>query len=407
MATGSLTAGAPVRPRRARRPPPLTLARRWATLLLVLAGLVVVVHGRLAGHHQASAPIPLPVPGKNGSQTGSDAGSAATPPIKEVSAPASASGDAAKAGLAAAVQASRLQPSQAAAARDVVGRSERLLAADPNASGGNAAAALAEVAAQADVYDSARVHVLFSQLAVNLDHGAAPADAPDITGADGTVYRYMAGHGYVFHPLANFGRLNRYVSRGDVARTRQLADALLARGVKQGDRTLWEYYFSFGGPSRWTSGFAQAVAADSLFRAGQLLHDARLKETAHAAFAGLAEGLTAAAGGGRWVIEYSYDTMLVLNADLESLLALNRYAKESGDARAATLAKQFDTAARNLLPSFDTGCWSRYSLNGHPASASYHAYHVQLLRRLFATTGNPLWRETAARWAGYQQNPSC
>src|SRR4051812_43257344 len=140
MATGSLTAGAPVRPRRARRPPPLTLARRWATLLLVLAGLVVVVHGRLAGHHQASAPIPLPVPGKNGSQTGSDAGSAATPPIKEVSAPASASGDAAKAGLAPAGPASRLQPAPAAAPRDLGGRAERVPPPPPKSPRGKPAA---------------------------------------------------------------------------------------------------------------------------------------------------------------------------------------------------------------------------------------------------------------------------
>jgi hypothetical protein len=375
--------------------------------VLVVVGFGTLVDRQFAAPEPAAAPLPLPVPGQAAQQGGGSSGSSSTPSLGNGAAPASASGGAAEAGLDAAVKAGRVDRSQAAAVRDVIVRADRALAVDPNASGGNVAAALADAAAQADVYDSARVRVLFSQLAVNLDHGAAPADPHDITGADGTVYRYMAGHGYVFHPLANFGRLNVYVSRGDEARTRQLADALIARAVRQGDRMLWEYDFPFGGPSRWTSGFAQAVAADSLYRAGQELEDDRLKAAAHAAFAGLADGLTAPAGGGRWVLEYSYSSMLVLNADLESLLALNRYAKASGDARAAKLADQFDRAARTLLPSFDTGCWSLYSLNGHPASAGYHSYHVELLRRLFATTGAPIWHETAARWDGYQRHPSC
>jgi len=32
---------------------------------------------------------------------------------------------------------------------------------------------------------------------------------------------------------------------------------------------------------------------------------------------------------------------------------------------------------------------------------------VELLRRLYATTHDPLWQQTAARWDGYQRNPSC
>jgi hypothetical protein len=149
------------------------------------------------------------------------------------------------------------------------------------------------------------------------------------------------------------------------------------------------------------------VAADALYRAGLLLHDDRLTTASHAALVGLAAGLTRPAGGGEWVVEYSNSDMLVLNAHLESLLALQRYGKESGDPDAAALARQFNDAAHALLPSFDTGCWSRYSLNGQPASAGYHSYHVELLRRLYATTHDPLWQQTAARWDAYQRNPSC
>jgi hypothetical protein len=374
-------------------------------VLLLVAGAI----GRqFAGPNAGWATLPLPVPmqGQNGDETGAGAGprSSRTPGVASIT----AAGAAARSGLSAAVHAGTVRPSDAAAAEKVISRAEARLAADDTASGGDLATALAEVAAQAPAYTSSRVHVLFPQLAVNLDHRPPVSASPDVTGPDGTVYRYMVGHGYVFHPLADFGRLNRYIAQNDNQKARQLADALLARAVKQRQALVWEYYFPFGGgPTRWTSGFAQAVAADALYRVGLLLDDDRLTTAARAAFAGLTAGLTRPAGGGRWVIEYSNSDMLVLNAQLESLLALQRYAKESGDPDAAALAEQFNHAAHALLPSFDTGCWSRYSLNGQPASAGYHRYHVQLLRRLYATTHDPLWQQTAARWDGYQRDPSC
>ena len=60
-----------------------------------------------------------------------------------------------------------------------------------------------------------------------------------------------------------------------------------------------------------------------------------------------------------------------------------------------------DTAARTLLPQFDTGCWSLYSLEGSPASLHYHTYHVGLLHQLAAETGDPFWKQTEDRWRGY------
>jgi len=375
-------------------------------VLLLVAGAIILIGRQFTGPNAGWATLPLPVPmqGQNGDKTGAGSGSTAALDATTIS-PA---GAAASSGLSAAVHAGTVRPSEAAAADKVISRAEAKLADDGTASGGDVATALAEVAAQASAYTSPRVRVLFSQLAVNLDHRPPVSATPDVTGPDGTVYRYMVGHGYVFHPLADFGRLNRYVAQTDNQRARQLADALLARAVKQRQALVWEYYFPFGGgPSRWTSGFAQAVAADALYRAGLLLRDDRLRTAAHAAFAGLAKGLTRPAGGGKWVVEYSNSDMLVLNAHLESLLALQRYANQSGDPDAAALAQQFNAAAHALLPSFDTGCWSRYSLNGQAASAGYHSYHVELLRRLYATTHDPLWQQTAARWDGYQRNPSC
>jgi hypothetical protein len=106
-------------------------------------------------------------------------------------------------------------------------------------------------------------------------------------------------------------------------------------------------------------------------------------------------------GGGLWIREYGFSDMAILNAHLQSLVSLYEYARISGDPRAAATVARMDSAAHSLLPQFDTGCWSLYSLGGSPASLGYHTYHVALLGQLTAETGDPLWKETEDRWKGY------
>ena len=81
-------------------------------------------------------------------------------------------------------------------------------------------------------YTAPRALTLFSTLTVNADWLASHAltgPRPDIEGDDGAVYRFFSAHGYVFHPLANFAKLNAEVAAKDDAATAHLAAALLAR----------------------------------------------------------------------------------------------------------------------------------------------------------------------------------
>ncbi len=137
-----------------------------------------------------------------------------------------------------------------------------------------------EVARQAGSYTSPRARALFTMLETNLGYLEAhvlPTGKLDITGPDGVVYRWFPAKGFQFHPLANFGALNSLVQAGNADGTRQLADALLARAVPRGPALRWEYYFPFGtGVPPWTSGMAQAVAAQALSRASALLNDPSL-----------------------------------------------------------------------------------------------------------------------------------
>ena len=232
------------------------------------------------------------------------------------------------------------------------------------------------------------------------DSSSATQAAPrDVVGAEGIVYRYFAGYGYQFHPLANFAHLNRLVSRGDRRGAHRLARALVRRGVRDRGALVWEYGFAFGGPVPWRSGFAQAVAAQALARTAVLVGDPALARAARFARRAITLGLSRPLARGVWIREYGFTDMAVLNAQLQSLVSLRSYSELTGDAKSLVVA--LERASRALLRKFDTGCWSRYSLRGRDASVHYHAYHVELLAKLAARDADPLWRTTHDRWERY------
>jgi hypothetical protein len=255
------------------------------------------------------------------------------------------------------------------------------------------------------VYDGPRATALLGMADFNARRLAAhpvPAPGTDVVGLDGTVYRFLADHGYQFHPLANFARLNRYVARKQLARAKPLAAALRARAVPMDHGLVWEYYFPYGGPTRWTSALAQSAGAQALMRAADAMHSEATAKEARAAFDAIPGTLARPLGGGTWVREYSWSDIAILNAQLQSLVSLSEYARAAHDDRAVAFTRELSAAARALLPDLDTGSWSRYSVGGSAASQHYHCYHVDLLRRLSRQDpANAIWAQYHARWQGY------
>jgi hypothetical protein len=312
-------------------------------------------------------------------------------------------------GLTRAAKAGQLDPDAVGQYREALARVRPLLRTLPPLRAAELRSVLHDVASLWRAYGTPqRALVLFTTLAENEDYLAShrlPADGTDVTAPDGVVYREFPGHGLVFHPLAEFAQLNNLVSSGQDEAAAQLATALLARGIETGGALRWEYEFPFSvGTPPWTSGMAQAVAAQALARAGDRLSDPALLDAADAAARAVPQ-LLLDLPAGPWVRLYAWSSIAVLNAQLQTVLSLGDYAAIAGDADAAALADRLQAAAQTLLPRFDTGFWSLYSLKGDESPLGYHDYVIQLLKRLAVRTGDQSWRDVADRFQEYETQP--
>ena len=311
--------------------------------------------------------------------------------------------DVVKRGLAGAVSRGWLEQADANQYGTIAFRAARAVPRLPGSRATNLAAVLGDVAAQQARYTGPRALALFSMLRENTyylaRHALPPAGKDVIDDNDGVLYRSFPGHGLQFHPLGNFARLGSLVLEGREGEAMELAQSLVDRGVPNGPALTWEYYFSFdGGRPPWTSGMAQAVAASALARVDYL-------PEARRAYLALPRGLLVWLADGPWVRLYRFSTAPVLNAQLQTALSLVVYGNLSGDTEAAGLAVRLRTSALALLPRFDTGYWSLYSLGGGEASLHYHRYVVSLLKTLAQRTQEPAWADWYDRFDRYLTEP--
>jgi hypothetical protein len=314
-----------------------------------------------------------------------------------------------KKGLDQAVSSGRLDEPTAGGYAAIADRATAFLRTIPPLRAQTLNGMLTDIAGQAAGYDQPWALTLFSMLDFNermLASKPLPPSGTDAYDDDGVLYRFVTGHGYEFHPLGNFAALNTLILGGKTDQAKKLADALVARAVPKDGRLLWSYPFPFGsGKPPWRSGMAQAVAAQALARVGEALEDQALLGAAGQAYAAIPGRLVRALPEGPWIKLYSFDPAPVLNAQLQSAISVGDYAQISGNTGAAGLAAQLTAAAEALLPRFDTGYWSLYSLNGKESTLSYHDYVVTLLKRLAGRSGDTTWSDYAARFQSYETEP--
>lgn len=189
----------------------------------------------------------------------------------------------------------------------------------------------------------------------------------------------------------------------------------------------WLYTFQWGTqPVPWWSAMAEGQGMSAMLRAYSVTGEKTYltaMESARSTFdraiadLGVDSDVTVA---GRQLIVYQeylpgYEAN-VLNGWIFALAGLYEDARYTGDPIALydlVAADRGLPALRALLPYYDTGAWSLYSLSafvgfnpGPKASSSYHALHIRQLRFLYSITGDPVMKMYADRFESYLANPA-
>ncbi len=170
----------------------------------------------------------------------------------------------------------------------------------------------------------------------------------------------------------------------------------------------------------WKSAFAQARAINILLRAYQLVGNEeyeRVSEDALYLFTHSVEegGVRVDLEEGPFYEEYpAAIPVLVLNGLVFSLCGIYDFVRVHPD---HALARQvFEVGVgtlERLLPRYDMGFWSKYSLceadfhpGVDPATIGYHFLHVVQLELVYRLTGKRIFREVAERWQAYATWPN-
>src|SRR6185312_2967997 len=206
------------------------------------------------------------------------------------------------------------------------------------------------------------------------------------------VWEYYPGQGIQLQVLGTFGKANGLWQAGDGTRLRALLDEMLPLAAQRGGALAWEYDFAFGGGSPpWTSAMSQATGIQALARAGQMLGSPVYLKTAGQALKLFSlpapVGVRVRAPAGARYLLYSFAPgQLVVNAEIQTLVALHDYATLTGSATARALFDAGDRQARRDVVADNTGAWSLYQLGGAESDLSYHELLTGFLQNLCQRT---------------------
>jgi heparosan-N-sulfate-glucuronate 5-epimerase len=191
---------------------------------------------------------------------------------------------------------------------------------------------------------------------------------------------------------------------------------LLARaGVAEGEAVIWLYRIPLAKyrlEPPWISALAQAQAASVFVRAFLRSGEPRHRELALAAARPLLQTVSptvvAALPAGPALEECpTAPPSLILNGWIYAIWGLRDVALGLGSDAAASTLEATTACLVSMLPQYDTGWWTRYSLFPFKlpdlAKPFYHRLHVAQLEVMHRLTGEPVYGELAARWRGYDR----
>jgi hypothetical protein len=310
-------------------------------------------------------------------------------------------------GLSRAVAAGRITQKEATAHRAILRSARAAISRFSSSRRVTLARVLHLVAIQSGGFSRPRALALFAMLQTNtayLSRYGVPPTGKDVIGRDGVLYRAGWGVGLQFHPLGNAQKLNMLLIQSKREKALRLARSLARRLVTRTSGAVLEYYFPYGGGRPpWSSGMAQAVAAQAFARTGRRLGVPSNFVPARRAYLSIPR-LTRAIDVGPWIRLYSFSRMVVLNAQLQASLSIADYGQIVLDPAAVGMGDRLEDAGRAALGRFDTGAWTNYT-PGNEAPLKYHLYHVQLAKRLADRTKLDFWVNAHTRFNRYTHEP--
>lgn len=108
---------------------------------------------------------------------------------------------------------------------------------------------------------------------------------------------------------------------------------------------------------------------------------------------------------GAFLFEYTFKG-LVLNGAIFAWWGLFDYVLASGDSGKYYQAKKLTLQSLiDILPSFTTRHWSKYSMDGLIASPFYHHLHIAQMQAMYQITGCMIFDDFAKKWEKYEKNP--
>lgn len=207
----------------------------------------------------------------------------------------------------------------------------------------------------------------------------------------GIVFQWYPGSGLQVQVNGTFAAINTLFAENteeSKAQARDGLDEMLTIASRRGDGISWDYLFPFGGAlPPWTSALSQATAIRAYLKANRFSTARQIAEL----FGVRAPlGLRVPLGAdGNWYALYSFAPgERVLNADLNSVIALHDLARVTKDPSIAALEDEGLRALRRRIGRFDvSGVWSRYEEGGPPADLNYHVLNRDLAGALCRRTG--------------------
>jgi heparosan-N-sulfate-glucuronate 5-epimerase len=177
---------------------------------------------------------------------------------------------------------------------------------------------------------------------------------------------------------------------------------------------VWPFSFSLRTPpvpAPWISGMAQGKALSVFARSFQRTGSSRTADVAQRAARSflytVREGgvITRPSIGTCFIEEVAYSPAIhILNGCLCALVGLFEHLRVFPDSQFQSVFEACVEGVEDLLPAFDTGYWSRYSLGvrWHLATVHYHTIHVRQLRYLGNLLDCRAFSSYADRWEEYE-----